>query len=1094
MGVFLFGDKMICERVDKRFEKTVSARLAFVRTICLFLPIVFVFSLLLFSGVAFAAGCANPGKDGVGTPTGVANTYYPGTSSVSAGATSIPVGSSSGSATPIAAGDLLLIIQMQDADISYSNDSNYGGSGAGSGYTNLNQTGYYEYAVAAGAVSGGYVSITGGLTYSYRYRAASSTNGQSTYQVIRVPQYSSATVSSTVSALNWNGSVGGIMAIDVAGTLTLSGTITADGAGFRGGFGRGLTGGAGANTDYRTSYLVNTNASKGEGIAGSPYYMNRPATFNGAPAVVTTYGSGYPDGASTNASYARGAPGNAGGGGTDGHPSANDQNSGGGGGGNYAAGAKGGNSWSSNLTVGGEGGSAVSGIAFNRVVMGGGGGAGTTNNSTADNTTYTDPAGLACSLTTGACSSGAPGGGIIILRANYITGGGTITANGGSGYNVANDSGGGGGAGGSLIIYTYAGGSVAAYVNGGDGGNAWRSQAPGTPYPGERHGPGGGGSGGFIAYSPSTLGISMTYNAGVSGKTTTADDIYGSSSSSGGYATFNSPDPPGVLPGAQCVPDLSTSTKTLVDLNGGEYEAGDTLQYTITIKETKGIAASSVSVTDTIDTNLTGLTITSCPSGATCSYGAGVLSATGISIPANGSVTIVYTVIISSSATPGTTISNTANITTPSGPVATSAPMVTVSGYTSGMGTKLLYLYDGTSSPAWKLSRTPNTTSANYANINSSSQTWTMNLAAAAAITISQTVSATVPVTLYLRRDATTGNRSVTVNLQCSSGGTILTQTRTLTLSTTPTAYTFNLPISAPLTCGQGNTWNLTVSTSTALNTRVYPQSGGNPSHVDLPATTVINVNSIGFYNATWPGGSVITSVAPGATVYIRAVVSDPFGSYDIVNAPTITIKNPNGTTIVSAAAMTYEDTGTETPSLTKTYEYSYTVPSSPTGNWSVSVKAMEGMEGTVTNTAYATMPVVIPPPVLTIVKLSDKASVVTGDIITYTANVTNTGAGTAASVVMTDSLSSYVQVGLNSYGAGVAFQFVNGTPASGLTLGTPVYSNDNGSTWVYTPVSGGGGAPAGYDGNITNWRIPMSGTMNANGANFTINYKVRVK
>ena len=1089
---------MICERVDKRFEKTGSARLALVRTVCLCLPIVFVFSLLVFAGFASAAGCANPGKDGVGNLSGVINTYYPGTSSVSAGATSIPVGSSSGSATQIAAGDLLLIIQMQDADISYSNDSGYGGSGAGSGYTNLNRTGYYEYAVAAGAVSGGYVSITGGLTYNYRYRAASGTNGQSTYQVIRVPQYSSATITGTVSALNWNGSVGGIVAIDVAGTLTINSTITADGAGFRGGFGRTLAGDAGANTDYRTSYLLATNGSKGEGIAGSPYYMNRPTTFNGAPAAATTYGSGYPDGTTTNASYARGAPGNAGGGGTDGNPSANDQNSGGGGGGNYAAGAKGGNSWNSNITVGGEGGSAVSGIAFNRVVMGGGGGAGTTNNGTADNTTtYTNPAGLACSLTTGACSSGAPGGGIIILRANYITGGGTITANGGSGYNVANDSGGGGGAGGAIVIYTYAGGSITAYVNGGDGGNAWRSQ-DGTTYPGNRHGPGGGGSGGFIAYSPATLGISMSYTAGVSGKTTTANDTYGSSSSSGGYATFNTPDPPGVLPGAQCVPDLSTSTKTLVDLNGGSYTAGDVLQYTITITETKGIAASGVSVTDAIDANLTNFTVVSFPAGATNSSTGTALNITGISVPASGFVTIVYTAIISGSAAPGTTITNTATITTPKGTGATPvAPVVTVSGYVSGNGTKKLYLYDGTSTPAWKLSRTPNTTSANYATVTTAaSQTWTMNPAAAAAITISQTVSATVPVILYLRRGTTSGNRNVQVNLQCSTGGTVLTQTQNLNLTTTVTAYTFSLPIAAPLTCGQGNTWNLTVLEPTAGSdpTRVYPQSGGTPSYIGLPATTVINVNSIGFYNAAYPGGTALTTVTTGSTVYIRAVVSDPFGSYDIVNAPRITIKNPSGTTIVSAVAMTYEATGTETPSLTKTYEYSYTAPSSPTGNWLVSITATEGTEGTVTNTAYATMPVVVPQPNLFILKSADKASASPGDVITYTVQVKNDGTGSASTVTLTDSLGNYNALAISAY-SGFPFNFTDGSPlASGLTLGTPQYSSNNGTTYTYSLVSGAGGAPAGYDGVVTNWKIIMNNTMNGNGGNFTLNYKAIVK
>ena len=133
-------------------------------------------------------------------------------------------------------------------------------------------------------------------------------------------------------------------------------------------------------------------------------------------------------------------------------------------------------------------------------------------------------------------------------------------------------------------------------------------------------------------------------------------------------------------------------------------------------------------------------------------------------------------------------------------------------------------------------------------------------------------------------------------------------------------------------------------------------------------------------------------------------------------------------------------------------------------------------------------------PPNLLILKLADKALAAPGDIITYTETITNTGTGTATSVVVTDSLSPYVQWGLNSYGAGVAFQFVNGTPASGLTLGTPVYSNNSGATWVYAPVSGGGGAPAGYDGNVTNWSIPMSGTMNANGAKFNINYKMRVK
>jgi len=540
--------------------------------------------------------------------------------------------------------------------------------------------------------------------------------------------------------------------------------------------------------------------------------------------------------------------------------------------------------------------------------------------------------------------------------------------------------------------------------------------------------------------------------------------------------------------------NLSTSAKTVTDLTSGNYAAGDTLQYTITLTESAGAAASGVSVADTIDTtNLTGQTITSCPTGATCSYSAGALSATGISIPANGSVTIVYTATIVSTAAPGTTINNTATITNPYGTGASAvAPVVTVTGTAAGTGSKPLYLYDGTSTPAWKLSRTKNTTSTNTITLvySTGTQTWSMNPVDAAAITVSSAVSATVPVTLYLARNAGGTTRSVEVDLQCSSGGTTLTQTQTLTLTTTAAAYSFALPLTGTVTCAQGNYWNLTVKNKTANNGYsliVYPQSGGNPSHVDLPATTVINVNSIGFYSATYPSAASITSTAPGATVYIRAVISDPFGSYDIVSAPTITINNPSGTAVVTATAMTYKATGTETPSLTKTYEYTYVVPSSPIGNWSVSVKATEGTEATVSDTGYAVMIVAVPN--LFILKSANKTSANPGDIITYTVQVKNTGVGTANTVTLTDAIGNYVAVPVTS-----SFSFIDGSTASGLTLGTPAYSSDSGTTWTYTPVSGGGGAAAGYDGLVTNWKIIMNGTMNGNGGNFTVNYNFKVK
>jgi hypothetical protein len=135
-----------------------------------------------------------------------------------------------------------------------------------------------------------------------------------------------------MTASPWNGSTGGILAIDVVNTINLGNntTVNLNGLGFRGGGGRQLGGDStlttSANTTRSLDYVnLATNpyhASKGEGIAGTPRYV-----YDGSSTTVTNTGSeGYPGG-----SFGRGAPGNAGGGGTDSNPRGNDENSGGGG-------------------------------------------------------------------------------------------------------------------------------------------------------------------------------------------------------------------------------------------------------------------------------------------------------------------------------------------------------------------------------------------------------------------------------------------------------------------------------------------------------------------------------------------------------------------------------------------------------------------------------------------------------------------------------------------------------------------------------------------------------------------------------------------
>jgi len=532
-----------------------------------------------------------------GTLSGVINTYYPGSASVTAGAKSIPVGTPTGAANAIQAGSLLLVIQMQNASINTSNTVAYGNGYTGAGFTTINNAGNYEFATATGPVNAGSVPISGaggggGLVFGYTSSAASTTAGQSTYQVVLVPQYTSATLSATSppTALAWNGSTGGVLALDIAGALNLNGaTVSVDGLGFRGGAGMQLTGGTGNNTDYLLASPATytgvaeggVDASKGEGVAGTPMWVESGGTY-----LQTTTGIGYPSGAATDGSMARGAPGNAGGGGTDAHPSANDQNAGGGGGGNGGSGGFGGDSWSSNLSVGGEGGGAFP-ATIDRISMGGGGGAGTRNNSDTDNL----------------ASSAAAGGGVIFIRADSFSGTGTLTANGASAYNgTANDAGGGGGAGGTIVVLAANGGEsgLTLQANGGNGGNAWQSQGYSL---GNRHGPGGGGGGGVIFVS-GTPASTPSVNGGANGLTLNPGVSYGSTPGSAGssVSTATLSQVTGIQSSSLCAPDL-----TLSKSHTGNFTRGNSASYTIIASNVSALAATSglVTMNDTLPFGLT---------------------------------------------------------------------------------------------------------------------------------------------------------------------------------------------------------------------------------------------------------------------------------------------------------------------------------------------------------------------------------------------------------------------------------------------------------------------------------------------------------
>jgi uncharacterized repeat protein (TIGR01451 family)/fimbrial isopeptide formation D2 family protein len=594
--------------------------------------------LVCLAAPARAQVCVgNPGRDGPGgTLGGIVNTYYPGVGTANAGATGIQLGTPRGAATSVAVGDLLLVIQMQDAVINSSNNTAYGANnGTGRGATALNSSGRFEYVVVTALVAGG-VTVRGtgagnGLLNTYT-TAAFGTNGQKRFQVIRVPQYSSATLGSTLTAAAWDGSTGGVLAVDVAGTLALgSATVSVTGLGFRGGGGRPL---AGQNqtddADYRNTAARAAHGQKGEGIAGTPRYLY-DATTN---SVLDTTIDGYPNGSS-----ARGAPGNAGGGGTDGNPSVNDENTGGGGGANGGDGGQGGDSWNSQEAVGGVGGDAVTySTATPMALMGGGGGAGSRNNSST------------------VASSGGAGGGVVMIRAAAVSGSGTINANGAAAYNDTDNDGGGGGGGGGSVWVTVTTGSLAGLTvnaRGGRGGNAWDNEPAGGD-PGARHGPGGGGGGGFVAH---TGGATVSVTGGAHGITTTSgtNSAYGSTDGATGQILSVTPTQvAGVSSGAQCVPVL-TVTKTTSTATVSNGPSGTTASYSIVVSNTANrSAATQLSVSDTLPTGFTYASTTSVAlaGGATRSpttnptAGAAVPAWGQFTIPGGASVTVNFTVAI----------------------------------------------------------------------------------------------------------------------------------------------------------------------------------------------------------------------------------------------------------------------------------------------------------------------------------------------------------------------------------------------------------------------------------------------------------------
>ncbi|HEY7193209.1 MAG TPA: autotransporter-associated beta strand repeat-containing protein, partial [Gemmatimonadales bacterium] len=109
------------------------------------------------------------------------------------------------------------------------------------------------------------------------------------------------------------------------------------------------------------------------------------------------------------------------------------------------------------------------------------------------------------------------------------------------------------------------------------------------------------------------------------------------------------------------------------------------------------------------------------------------------------------------------------------------------------------------------------------------------------------------------------------------------------------------------------------------------------------------------------------------------------------------------------------------------------------------------------------------------------------GTDLTYTVTFTNVGGGAAQSLVIIDSVPGTADFKVGSV--------TNNLGTTGLSV-TVAYSNDGGSTWIYVPASGAGGAPAGYDRLVTHVRWSFTGNLSPTPPNNTaqLTFVARVK
>ena len=278
-------------------------------------------------------------------------------------------------------------------------------------------------------------------------------------------------------------------------------------------------------------------------------------------------------------------------------------------------------------------------------------------------------------------------------------------------------------------------------------------------------------------------------------------------------------------------------------------------------------------------------------------------------------------------------------------------------------------------------------------------------------------------------------------------------------------------------------------------------------ARVAVPAGAAAGLNNVSFTATSSVNGAISDTIANTVTVNaVAVVVFDPDNAGNATAGGTIsyahTVSNTGNTgdtfdlSYVSSQGWSYvflDATSTPitsvvlAPGASANITARLTVPvGTAVGTVEVGVLTATGQVTLATDNATDVTNIVAGNLVLT-KSVNPVGDQTPGTDLTYTVDYQNLGSASLTTIAIYDALPAWTQFQVGSATTGTA-------PAS-ITGIAVEYSDDGGATWTYAPASGGGGAPAGYDANVTALRWVFTGDLLAGGASTAgVGFTVRIQ